>query len=126
MLKKKLSTALPHSENSVMTDIQRLQAEIAELREENDALKAELEEMRFEADLDACHAAGLSAQLRAIIAEADACSAAGAHPLLERAPFINDRTGETMTKTRSYPLYRQAFDAEAEEYGIENPKKYRA
>ncbi|MGE4279705.1 MAG: hypothetical protein AB7G62_08975 [Magnetospirillum sp.] len=109
-----------------MTDTDRLLAEIEELRQENAALRAEIEELRFEADLDACHAAGLSAQLRAIIAEGDACPSKAAHPLLERAPYVNDRTGESMTKTRSYPLYREAFDAEAAECGIEQPEKHRA
>ncbi|MGE5548160.1 MAG: hypothetical protein ACM33T_14735 [Solirubrobacterales bacterium] len=107
-------------------DIARLQAENARLREEIEALKAEIDELRFEADLDACHAAGLAAQLRAIIAEGDACPNKAGHPLLERAPFVNDRTGEPMTKTRSYPLYREAFDAEARECGIDDPEAHRA
>ncbi|MBR9973644.1 hypothetical protein [Magnetospirillum sulfuroxidans] len=108
-----------------MPELERLQAEIDELRQENEALRAEMDELRFEADLDACHAVGLSAQLRAIIAEGDACPNKAAHALLERAAFINDRTGEPMTKTRSYPLYREAFDAEAAECGIADPAKYR-
>ena len=109
-----------------MTEPERLHAEIEELRQENATLRAEVEELRFEAELDACHAAGLSAQLRAIIAEGDACANKAAHPLLERVAYVNDRTNEPMTKTRSYPLYRQAFDAEAAECGIAEPEKYRA
>ena len=110
-----------------MTDeLERLRAEIDQLRQENADLRAEIDELRFESDLDACHTAGLSAQLRAIIAEGDACAAKAAHPLLERTAYVNDRTGEAMTKTRSYPLYRQAFDAEAAERGIDQPEKHRA
>lgn len=109
-----------------MSDMERLQAENDELRQENEALRAEIEELRFEAELDACHAAGLAAQLRAIIAEGDACANKAGHPLLERVSYTNDRTGEAMTKTKSYPLYREAFDAEAEESGITEPRKYRA
>lgn len=109
-----------------MSEIDQLRAEIEELRQENTALRAEIEELQFESDLDACHAAGLSAQLRAIIAEGDACPAKAAHPLLERVAYVDDRSGEAMTKTRSYPLYRQAFDAEAAERGIADPKPHRA
>lgn len=107
-------------------ELEQLRSENNELRQELEGLRAEIEELRLEADLDACHAAGLSAQLRAIIAEGDACSNKTAHPLLERASYVNDRTGEAMTKTRSYPLYREAFDLEAAEYGIAEPAKYRA
>lgn len=109
-----------------MTELERLRAELDELRQENAVLRAEIEEMRFESDLDACHAAGLSAQLRAIIAEGDSCPNKAAHQLLQRSEYVNDRTGEAMTKTRSYPLYRQAFDAEAAECGIVEPKRHRA
>jgi hypothetical protein len=107
-------------------DILELRAENRRLREELAAVKAELEELRFEADLDACHAAGLSAQLKALIAEGDSCPNKAAHPLLERVSYVSDRTGEPMTKTRSYPLYRQAFDEEARECGIEDPSAHRA
>lgn len=109
-----------------MTELEQLRAENEELRQEIEALKAEVEELRFEADLDACHAAGLSAQLRAIIAEGDCCPSKAAHPLLERVSYVSDRTGEAMSKTRSYPLYREAFDAEAAECGITEPAKHRA
>ncbi len=102
-----------------------LRAEYEALREEVEALRAEVEELRFEADLDCCHAAGLSAQIRALIAEGDACPNKAAHPLLERADYIDDRSGEPMRKTRAYPLYRQAFDAEADQCGIPDPKRYR-
>ncbi|MGE5503621.1 MAG: hypothetical protein ACM31L_04285 [Actinomycetota bacterium] len=107
-------------------ELARLRAENEALRDEVEALREEVESLRFEADLDACHVAGLSAQLKAIIAEGDACPAAGAHPLLERVAYVNDRTGEPMTKTRSYPLYRAAFDAEAEDRGIMEPQAHRA
>lgn len=106
--------------------------ELAELREENDALRREIEalkdelnELHFEADLDACHAAGLAAQLKALIAEGDACPAKAAHPLLERVAYTDSRSGEPMRKTRAYPLYREAFDAEAEACGIAAPGRYR-
>lgn len=108
-----------------MTD-DDLRNENRALKQEIEALKAEIDELRFEADLDGCHAAGLSAQLRALIAEGDACANKTAHPLLERVVYTNARTGEPMTKTRAYPLYRQGFDAEAEECGIERPERYRA
>ncbi len=64
--------------------------------------------------------------MKAIIAEGDACPGKAHHALLQRAPYVNDRTGEPMTKTRSYPLYRQAFDETAHEAGIEQPSKHRA
>jgi len=106
--------------------------ELTELREENRRLKDEIEELRheiedlqFEADLDAAHAAGLSAQIKALIAEGDACPNKAAHPLLERTDYIDDRNGETMRKTRAYPLYRVAFDEEAREAGIAEPERYR-
>jgi cell division septum initiation protein DivIVA len=107
--------------------------ELVRLRQENEALRAEIatleaeiETLRHEADLDSCHAAGLSAQTRAIIAEGDACPNKAAHPLLERVTYIDARNGETITRTRSYPLYREAFDAEAEAAGIEDPERFRA
>lgn len=106
--------------------------ELETLREENEALRAEIEDLRAEieeltaeADLDACHVAGLTAQIRALIAEGDACPNKDAHPLLVREQYIHARTGETVTKTRAFPLYREAFDAEAERLGIENPEKIR-
>lgn len=107
-------------------ELERLRAENDELREEIAALRAEIEELRLEADLDACHAAGLTAQAKAIIAEAEACPNKAAHTLLDKVGYTNARTGEPMTKTRSYPIYRQAFDAEAAELGIAEPEKHRA
>lgn len=107
-------------------------SELEELRAENDALRAEIEELRAEieelhgdADLDACHIAGLTAQIRALIAEGDACPDKDAHPLLVREQYKHARTGEMVTKTRAFPLYREAFDAEAERLGIANPEKIR-
>jgi len=106
--------------------------DLDELRAENEALKAEIEEMRHEieelhadADLDACHVAGLTAQIKALIAEGDACPEKAAHPLLERAQYIHSRTGEAVIKTRAFPLYREAFDAEAASLGIAHPEKIR-
>ncbi|CUW40363.1 protein of unknown function [Magnetospirillum sp. XM-1] len=106
--------------------------ELEELRAENEALRAELEELRAEieelngdADIDSCHIAGLTAQIKALIAEGDACPNKDAHPLLVRETFTHARTGEAVTKTRAFPLYREAFDAEAERLGISNPEKIR-
>ena len=106
--------------------------ELAELRDENDALRREIEalkdeidELHFEADLDACHATGLAAQLKVLIAEGDSCPNTAAHPLLERVAYTDSRSGEPMRKTRAYPLYREAFDAEAEACGIPEPHHYR-
>jgi hypothetical protein len=106
--------------------------DLEELRAENEALRAELaelrrdmEEQRYDSDVDSCHIAGLTAQLKALIAEGDACPNKAAHPLLERAEYIHSRTGEKVIKTRAYPLYREAFDAEAAELGIEHPEKIR-
>lgn len=107
-------------------ELARLRAENQELKDEVAALRAEIEELRFEADLDACHAAGLTAQAKAIIAEAEACPNKAGHALLDKVQYTNARTGEPMTKTRSYPTYRQAFDAEAAELGIAEPEKHRA
>ncbi|WP_255448602.1 hypothetical protein [Telmatospirillum sp. J64-1] len=106
-------------------EIEALRAENERLREEVEALQQENDDLHFDADLDACHLAGLIAQARAVIAEGDACPNKAAHPLLERAEFINSRTGEKMIKTRSYPLFREGFDAEARELGIDDPEKYR-
>lgn len=100
-------------------DNERLQEEIVELRQE-------IEDLRREADLDACHAAGLAAQIKALIAEGDSCPDKAAHPLLERTEYINAMTGEPMKKTRAYPLYRAAFDEEAREAGIDDPENLRA
>lgn len=106
--------------------------ELEELRAENEALRAELEELRAEieelhgdADMDSCHIAGLTAQIKALIAEGDACPNKDAHPLLVREKYTHARTGEVVTKTRAFPLYRDAFDAEAERLGISNPEKIR-
>ena len=106
--------------------------ELDELRAENQALRAEIEELRAEiedlhgdADLESCHIAGLTAQIKALITEGDACPNKDAHPLLVREKYTHARTGEVVTKTRAFPLYRAAFDAEAERLGIANPEKVR-
>jgi predicted nuclease with TOPRIM domain len=106
--------------------------ELEELRAENEALRAELEELRAEieelngdADIDSCHIAGLTAQIKALIAEGDACPNKDAHPLLVREKYTHARTGEVVTKTKAFPLYREAFDAEAERLGISNTEKIR-
>lgn len=104
----------------------QLRIEIERLRDETESLRAEIEELRREADLDSCHAAGLSAQIRALIAEGDACPNKAAHALLERHDYVNAMTGETMRKTAAYPLYREAFDAEACELGFDSPENLRA
>jgi hypothetical protein len=103
-----------------------LRAENDRLLAENDELRSEIEELRREADLDSCHAAGLAAQIRAVIREGESCPNAAAHPLLERAEYTNALTGEPMTKTRAYPLYRQAFDDMARELGIDDAQDLRA
>lgn len=103
-----------------------LRAELAALRQEVETLRAELEEMHADADLEACHVAGLTAQLKALIAEGDACPNKAAHPLLVRTTYTHARTGEAITKTAAFPLYREAFDAEARRLGIENPEELRA
>jgi len=102
-----------------------LLAENRRLTEEVEALRKEIADLHFEADLDACHAAGLAAQIKALIAEGDACPNKAAHPLLERADYVDDRTGAPMKKTRAYPLYRAAFDEEANAAGIVDPEQYR-
>lgn len=107
-------------------EMAELRAENERLKEENEELRREIEELRREADLDACHAAGLGAQIKALIAEGDSCPNKAAHPLLERAEYTNSMTGQSMTKTRAYPLYREAFDAEARELGFEEPEGLRA
>jgi hypothetical protein len=103
-----------------------LKAELAALRQEVETLRAELDEMHADADLEACHVAGLTAQLKALIAEGDACPKKESHPLLVRESYVHARTGETITKTRAFPLYREAFDAEARRLGIDDPEKLRA
>jgi hypothetical protein len=100
--------------------------ELAELREEVAKLRQEVEDLRFEADLDACHIAGLSAQIKALIGESQACPNKDAHPLVETAPYTHSRTGQPITKTRALPLYRDAFDAEARNLGIDNPEQHRS
>jgi cell division septum initiation protein DivIVA len=106
-------------------DYDEILAENEALKAELEELRAELEELRADADLDACHVAGLTAQIKALIAEGDACPDKSAHPLLERAQYTHSRTGELVTKTKAFPLYREAFDAEAHRLGIENPEKIR-
>jgi cell division septum initiation protein DivIVA len=107
-------------------ELAELRAEIERLKEENEDLRAEVDDLRREADLDACHIAGLAAQIKALIAEGDACPSKAAHPLLVRGEYTNAMTGEAMTKTAAYPLYREAFDAEARELGFESPENLRA
>ncbi len=100
--------------------------EIGRLKEEIATLRQEIAELRTEADLDACHIAGLSAQIKALIAESEACPDKAAHPLVERAEYVHSRTGQTVTKTRALPLYREAFDAEARSLGIDHPEQFRS
>jgi hypothetical protein len=100
--------------------------EIAGLRAEIKALHEEIAELRHEADVDACHIAGLTAQIKALIAESDACPDKAAHPLVERVQYKSSRNGQPLTKTRAFPLYREAFDAEAAERGITHPEELRS
>lgn len=109
-----------------MDDIEDMRAEIEALRAENEDLRHEIEGLQADADLDACHIAGLTAQIKALIAEGDACPSKDYHPLLVREQYVHARTGESLTKTRAFPLYREAFDAEAESLGIEHPEKLRS
>jgi hypothetical protein len=108
-----------------MDELEILQAENDELRREIESLRQEVEDLHAEADIDACHVAGLTAQIKALIAEGDSCPNKVAHQLLERAQYIHARTGETVTKTRAFPIYREAFDTEARRLGIEHPEKIR-
>ena len=103
-----------------------LLSENARLLDVNASLRLEIDELLFEAELDACHAAGLIAQIRALIAESDACTNRAAHTLLERTEYTNSMSGEPMTKTKAYPLYRQGFDDKAHELGIDEPESLRA
>lgn len=106
-------------------EVAELRAEIGALRDQLAALEQELEELRFEAILDVCHASGLTAQIKALVAEGDACPNKKAHPLLDRVEYIDGRTGQPMTKTSAYPLYREAFDSEARASGIQDPEHLR-
>ena len=100
--------------------------EVSRLRAENEELREEIEALTRELAVETCHAAGLAAQIQALIVESDACADKPAHPLVQRADYRHSRTGEAMRKTRSYPLYRAAFDAEAERQGLDEPEQYRA
>ncbi len=116
-----MSTSESNEQAGLMVEM-----EIASLREEIAALRHEIEELRSEADLDACHIAGLSAQIKALIAESEACPDKAAHPLVERAEYVHSRTGQTVIKTKALPLYREAFDAETKSLGIDNPEQFRS
>jgi len=100
--------------------------ELDELRREIEGLKAEVADLQHEADLDACHIAGLTAQIKALIAESEACPNSEAHPLVQKETYIDSRSGKEILKTRALPLYRAAFDAEANERGIEDPESFRS
>ncbi|HIJ62547.1 MAG TPA: hypothetical protein HPQ04_07640 [Rhodospirillaceae bacterium] len=100
--------------------------EIEELRELVASLRHEIEDLQTEAVLDACHIAGLAAEIKAMIAESEACPHKEAHPLVQRVEYTDSRTGQTITKTRALPLYRDAFDAEARSSGIDNPEHFRS
>ncbi len=108
-----------------MDELEELRAENEALRVQLEELRAEIEELNSDADMDSCHIAGLTAQIKALITEGDACPNKDAHPLLVREKYTHARTGEVVTKTRAFPLYRDAFDAEAERLGIANPEKIR-
>jgi uncharacterized coiled-coil DUF342 family protein len=97
-----------------------------ELRRQIVELRREIEELHAEADLDECHIAGLTAQIKALLAESEACPNKAAHPLVERAEYVDSRTGQTITKTKALPLYREAFDAAARNCGIEDPERHRS
>ncbi len=100
--------------------------ELERLRAENAELRDELAALQYELDVESCHVAGLTAQLKALIAESEACPHKPGHPLVERAEYTHARTGAPLLKTRAFPLYREAFDAEARELGIEDPEQLRA
>jgi uncharacterized coiled-coil DUF342 family protein len=100
--------------------------EVDALRQQITELHEEIAELHREADLDSCHIAGLSAQIKALLAESEACPDKVAHQLIERADYRDSRTGETISKTRALPIYREAFDAEAEACGIDHPERYRS
>lgn len=116
-----MSTAGSNEQDALMAEM-----EISSLKEEIATLRHELEELRTESDLDACHIAGLSAQIQALIAESETCPDKAAHPLVERVEYVHSRTGQTMIKTRALPLYRDAFDAEARKLGIAEPEQFRS
>lgn len=100
--------------------------EIEDLRRQIADLRGEVEALHAESDLDACHIAGLTAQIKALLAESESCPDKAAHPLVEKADYVDSRTGRTITKTKALPLYREAFDAKARECGIEDPEQYRS
>ena len=127
MLPERVRAAARQQEREFrMSDIEALRAENEALRQRVEELEIELAEALHEADLDACHVAGLTAQIKALIAEGDACPNRAAHPLLARETYTHAQTGETVTKTRAFPLYREAFDAEAARLGIDSPEQFRA
>jgi uncharacterized protein YigA (DUF484 family) len=99
--------------------------ELDALRREIADLKREIDDLHNEADLDSCHIAGLSAQIKALLAESQACPHTEHHPLVQIAEYVDSRTGQTVSKTKALPLYREAFDEEARACGIEQPERYR-
>ncbi len=109
------------SQDALMAD-----DELSRLRAENAELREELEALRHELDVASCHIAGLTAQIKALIAESEACPHKAGHPLVERVQYTHARTGEPLIKTRAFPIYREAFDAEAHELGIDDPEQIRA
>lgn len=100
--------------------------EVDALRQQIAELRKEIAELHQEADLDSCHIAGLSAQIKALLAESEACPDRAAHQLIERSDYRDSRTGETINKTKALPIYREAFDAEAKVCGIDHPERFRS
>ena len=100
--------------------------ESASLRQQIADLLQEIAALKAESDLDACHIAGLSAQIKALIGESEACAQVAAHPLVQKDTYTDSRSGRPISKTRALPLYRAAFDAEARARGILDPEPFRS